>query len=178
MPKATSPRGTLQNIDKCYIQIPNFGKITLNNLPEIGDSKSAVYDSTSIIGRSSPLHTYHYSDSRNINIQFHFYIVEDGDAEKNLRYLRALQSCSYPRSGGGGAPFKPPPICRIKCGQLLAADQDLCVVMQQYSVRWPNDVAWDKETLCPYKFDVDTNWMVVYTSPDLPDQERIVTSGR
>lgn len=177
MPKATSPRGALIPIDQCWIDIPGAGKIILNNLPEVGDSKSAVYNSESIIGRASPLHTYHYSDTRMINLQIHLYILEQGDAQKNLGYLRALQSACYPREGGGGAPFLPPPICQIRVGQLLATSP-LCVSLQNYSVRFPTDVAWDRETLCPYKMDIDTTWMKVYNSPDLPSQGRIVSTGR
>lgn len=181
MAKATSPSGRLIPIDNCKLSIPGYSDIVVTNLPDIGDSKNAVYDGTNIIGRSSPLHTYHYSDTRNISIQFHFFITTSsgsGSAEQNLNDCRAIMSCAYPRAGSGGAPFSPPPICTFRCGNLLAVDQDLCLVLQQYSIKWPTDVAWDLDTYCPYKFDIDTNWMVVYTSPDLPDQSRILKSGR
>jgi hypothetical protein len=74
----------------------------------------------------------------------------------------------------------PPPVCTIKCGKLLA-DEALCVVLQSYSVKFPTDVAWwegDDGLYCPYKFDVGTTWLTVYTSSDLPYQSRIVSSGR
>ena len=176
MPKATNSRGILRPIEKCKLVIPGAEDITVNNLPEIGDSKSAQYNAESIIGRSSPLHTYHYSDTRQISFTLHFFIVDEGDAMRNIQKLRAIQSAAYPRPGSGGAPFLPPPVCRLQCGQLLGADE-ICVVLQNYSVRFPSDVAWDKETLCPYRFDVDTTWWVVYASPQLPDQGRIYQSG-
>jgi hypothetical protein len=54
----------------------------------------------------------------------------------------------------------------------------LCVVLRRYSVKLPTDVAWDEETYCPYKFDLETEWEVVYTSSDLPGAERIFSTGR
>lgn len=179
MPKATTPTGTLKNIEKGYLQIPGLQeKIYFNNLPELTDSKSAVYNSEGIIGRSSPLHTYSHSDTRQISLQLHFLVIEKSDIEKNLRQLRAIQSCVYPREGTGGASFSPPCVCKLKFGDFLAKDQDLCVVLQQYSVRVPTEVAFDEETLCPYKFDVDTSWWVVYTSTQLPVASRIMNTGR
>jgi hypothetical protein len=176
--KATSSRGTLRQLPNCYINIPSFGQIPINNLPDISDSKSAVYDSTPIIGRSSPLHSYHYSDTRIINVTLHFFIVGPGDAEFNLSAVRAIQSCAYPKEGGsGGAPFSPPEICSIRCGNLLATS-DLCVVLQSYNVRWSTDTVWDEATMCPYKFDVDTTWWVVYSSSQLPFNTDIISSGR
>jgi hypothetical protein len=178
MPKATNHNGKLAVLEKCYVDIPNATKIPINTLPDIGDSKNAVYNADSIIGRASPLHTYHYSDTRMISIQFHFVVQEKEDIQKNLSYLRAIQSASYPRVGDANLPFRPPPICKLRCGNLLSVESDLCVVLQQYSVRFPTDVAWDPETYCPYKFDVDTSWWVVYSSPALPDQSKIYISGR
>lgn len=177
MPKATYGQGALSPISNCYLTLPGAMHIIMDNLPDIGDSKNAQYNADSIIGRSSPLHTYHYSDTRTISFTVHLFIQEEGDAQLNLQKLRAIQSCAYPRPGSGGAPFMPPPICRIRCGDLLATE-DLCVVLQSYNVRFPTDVAWDAETYCPYRLDIDTTWWVVYNSPDLPDQSRIVSSGR
>jgi hypothetical protein len=113
-------------------------------------------------------------------MQLHFFIVEPNDGLKNLKYLRAIQSAVYPRSGDSEAqttPYRPPPVCKIKCGKLLG-DEELCVILQSYSVKFPTEVAWQKDTFCPYRFDVDTTWIVVYTSIDLPFQDRIITSGR
>ncbi len=175
--------GNLKPIPNCHVIIPggNPSVIQLDNLPTLSDSKSAVYNDENIIGRSNPLHTYSHSANRNINLTFHFLVVKPGDAKLNINKLRTLQSACYPREGQGGAPFQPPPVCKIRCGDLLAS-QDLCVVMQSYTVQFPDDVPWyvgeDGGTYCPYKFEVQTSWLVVYTSSDLPFQSRIVQSGR
>lgn len=202
--KATR-QGRLQSIPECKIIIPAAGfttqtiinpltgnpstqinptggeiEIILNNLPDISDSKSAVYNGEGIIGRASPIHTYSHSAERTISMQLHFFIVEPNDGLKNLQYLRAIQSAVYPRRGDTGGellPYRPPPVCRIRCGKLLG-DEDLCVILQSYSVKFPTEVAWDEKTYCPYRFDVDTSWVVTYTTVDLPFQDRIVQSGR
>jgi len=195
--KVTDGRGALRPIEKCYIRIPNLigedfpdGKIIVDNLPDVSDTKSANYNEDGIIGRSSPLHTYSYSGTRQISINFHFFITKPGDGRKNLKCLRAISSCAYPRDGGSGdkitvgvanqgaAPFVPPPICQFRCGNLLAEEEELCLILQNYSTSFPTEVAWDEETFCPYRFDVNTAWWVVYASEDLPSQSRIISSGR
>lgn len=177
MPKATKPNGDLQRLDKAYLIIPNYGTIYFYNLPELGDSKNASYNTDGIIGRSSPIHTYSHSDTRQISVQFHFFVLTEDDIDYNLNSLRAIQSCVYPRQGEQGAPFKPPVVCRLKVGELLG-DTDLCVVLQQYSVKFPTEVAWDEDTYLPYKFDIDTTWWTVYNSSALPYQSNIIESGR
>ena len=162
------------------ITIPNAGTITMNNLPDITDSKTAVYNSENIMGRSVPLYTYSHSGDRNISMQIHFFITNESDATNNLKYLRWLQSACYPREGLYGAPYTPPIVCTLSCGQLLTTDQPLCVALQSCSVKFPTDVAWYEkdDTYCPYRFDVDTSWISVYSSEDLPFASRIITSGR
>ncbi len=211
--KATNS-GKLNLLGKCQIVIPTqnmpnspVGKdsyeigrfingeyiLTMNNLPEISDTKSAVYNNEPIIGRSAPLYTYSHSADRTISFQIHFFNLRQGDAENNLEALRIIQSALYPRESSN-YPYLPPPICRIKCGSLLASSSNhLCVVLQSYSVKFPTDVAWESNTepkeirpglwsldptYCPYRFDVDTSWLVVYSSDELPFQSRIITSGR
>lgn len=176
MTKATQ-NGRLNPVPKCVIHIPEAGTIELNNLPDISDSKSAVYNNEGIIGRSFPLYTYSHSADRQINLQLHFFVVEPTDANKNLADLRKLQSAVYPRPGNSGVPYKPPPVCRIRCGDLLGLG-GVCAVLQSYSVRFPTEVAWYETTYCPYRFDVDTSWLVVYSSKDLPYQNQIVYFGR
>jgi len=175
--KATN-NGVLNNLKDCWINIPNAGKIILRSLPDISDSKQASYNSENIIGRSFPLYTYSYSGDRSINIQLHFFIIQDGDAQGNINDLRKIQSAAYPREGTGGRPYMPPVICTLTCGKLLA-EEPLCAVLQSYSVKFPTEVAWFEQdgTYCPYRFDVDTSWLVVYTSSQLPYQNRIVTYG-
>jgi hypothetical protein len=168
--------GSLNPINQCKLTISGTD-IVMNNLPEISDTKSANYNNEGIIGRSFPFYTYYYSGDRVINIQIHFFIVEKGDAQKNLNYLRLIQSAAYPRAGSGGAPFSPPEVCSFQCGQLLG-NQPLCLILTSYSVKFPTEVAWDENLLVPFRFDVDTSWLTVYTSSDLPNNSRIISSGR
>lgn len=168
--------GRLSPVPDCKITIPGAGVILMNNLPDISDSKSAVFNSESIIGRSFPLYTYSHSSDRTINMVLHFFIVERDDAIRNLNSLRYIQSAVYPRSGESqGTPYQPPPVCTIECGKLLS-NGPLCALLQSYSVKFPTEVAWDEETYCPYRFDVDTNWLITYTSSGLPYQEDIVST--
>lgn len=176
MPKATLTGGKLSDLDKCYVIIPGFGKITLNNLPDISDSKSAAYNDEPVIGRASPLKTYSHSENRSISMQIHFYVQDAEDVFLNIAYTRAIQSATYPRNGSGDLIYKPPPICRLRCGNLLA-DDDLCVILRSCSVKYPADVAWDEVTYTPYKIDVDTTWEAVYKTSNLPGQECILRSG-
>ncbi len=196
MPLATTLTGQLQPIQECYIDIPGAKKIILDNLPDIGDTKTATYTDEPVIGRSSPIKTYSLSDNRSITMQLHFIISKPRDITTNLENLRAIQSAAYPRSGADGEPFIPPPVCKIRCGQLLKKDGDLCVVLKNYSVKFPTDVSWISDnqqgnaifdnagrlvgfdkTFTPMKFSVDTTWDVVYSSSALPGQNKIFTLG-
>ena len=206
MPNATLPFEDLSPINECYIKIPNAGTIIMNNLPDVGDSKQAVYNNIPVMGRSFPFYTYSHSGDRVITVQLHFFILKEGDAQRNLRYLRYLQSATYPRQGNDVVPYVPPVVCQLKCGELLSDTtgepsnnlrvgrllsatsspdanstdtfKPLCAILQNYNVKFPTDVAWDAKTYCPYRFDVDTSWYVVYTNDDLPNADRIVKSGR
>lgn len=182
MPAATIIGGALVPIEDCYIAIPvgGYGDFTLTFkvLPDISESKTVSYNDEQVIGRASPLKTYAQSDNRTLSVQIHMVVSEESDIEYNLAALRAIQSAAYPREGKNGAPFVPPPVCRIKCGRLLSEGRELCVVLKSYSVKFPTEIAWDEETFVPYKFDIDTSWDVVYKSADLPGQERIFISGR
>ncbi len=177
MPNATDPYGDLRPIEKCWIDIPEAGRIVLNNLPDLGDSKQAVYNNIPVMGRSFPFYTYSHSSDRVISLQLHFFILKEGDGVKNLQYKRWLESALYPRQGNENVPYIPPVVCKMQFGDLLATSP-LCVILQNYSVKYPTDVAWESETLCPFRFDVDTSWYVVYSSENLPYASRIVTSGR
>lgn len=166
----------LVELEECWVEIEGR-RIVLKSLPEISDSKSVVYNDEPVIGRASPPKTYSHSENRTINVTFHFYVIEDIDIQENILNLRAIQSACYPRSSAGGAPFLPPPICRLKFGAMLGSEP-LCVVLKNYSVRFPTDVPFDEEYYCPWRFDLETSWDVVYKSTDLPGQERIFRSGR
>lgn len=189
MPAATRIGGALNPIKDCYILIPYnrsdnrilvgtpVFRLEMKVLPEISDSKSANYSDEPIMGRSFPLKTYSHSDNRAINMTLHMIVSEPGDVDYNLRALRAVQSAVYPRQSFSEAPFVPPPVCKIRCGRLLA-EGELCVVLKNYNVKFPTEVAWDEDTFVPFKFDIDTSWEVVYKSSDLPGAERIFTTGR
>ncbi len=175
--QATLPGGALRTLDKAYISIKGT-RIPFVALPDVGDSKSAEYSDEPIIGRATTLKTYSYSSSRKISIELYFYIVEDGDAEENISRLRLLQSALYPEDGqGGGAPYVPPPVCKIKFGSMLS-DDEICAVLRSCSSKYPRDVAYDEATYCPYFFQVSTEWDVVYKATDLPGQDRIFNTGR
>lgn len=179
MPKATIPGGDLINLDDCYIFVPTRGRIRLHALPDITDSKSASYNDEPIIGRSFPLKTFSHSENRSISMQVHFFVRKSSDVPLNILNLRSLESCVYPRdsASGSSAPFVPPPVCRLKCGELLGS-RELCVILKSYSVKFPTDVPWDEEFFVPFKFDVDLTWEVVYKTSELPGQARILQQGR
>lgn len=173
--KGTIPGGALREIENCYIEIPSYGRLTLKSLPDISDSKSATYNDEVVIGRSSPIKTYAHSDNRTISMTLHLFVTEEEDWYTNIKILRAVESAVYPRDEKGIS-FIPPPICKIKCGALLS-DNDLCVILKSYSVKFPTDVVWHDDLYTPMKFDIDTQWDVVYNSADLPGQERIMNLG-
>ena len=85
--------GSLAPIPDCWIKVPTGdagtgeGGVTIpmRSLPDISDTKSAVYNQEPIIGRSFPLYTFSHSSDRNISFQVHFYCVDEGDADQNLR---------------------------------------------------------------------------------------------
>ena len=89
------------------------------------------------------------------------------DIEDNLKYLWLLESLVYPGDPNGSAPYTPPPVSKFMCGRLLG-DNGVCVVLKNYSVRFPTDVAWDADTYLPYRFSVSCQWEVVYSCKDLP----------
>ena len=164
MALATSSGGQLKTLnDNCWVSIPNYGKIQLKILPEISDSKKATYADTIVIGRSTPIKTY--------------LVVQQSDIQTNIKYLWAIESAVYPRLGQNSNPYTPPPVCQIQCGQMLG-DAPLCVILDNYNVSFPTNVAWDKDTLLPYYFEVTTSWHVVYaTSSGLPNQDKIISHG-
>jgi len=189
--KATRKYGDLEAIPDCTLSIPvtpeGGGAATPTDiefyiLPDISDSKGASYNDENLIGRSNPIKTYSHSENRSISVEIHFIALKREHIERNLEWLRTIQSAVYPRDGSGGAPYLPPPICHFKCGQLLG-QEGVCVILKNYSVKFPTDVPWATvqvggiTSLLPYKFDVSTTWEVVYASSKLPGQHRIVDEG-
>lgn len=174
MARATSQTGVLQFIDDCGILIPGARLIKCRILPEISDSKGASYNDEPVMGRSSPIKTFSHSDNKTLSVKWHFIVTRPADVESNLLDKRALESAAYPRQG---SPYRPPPVCLIKCGRVLG-DSPLCVILRNYSANYPTNVSWDNRTLLPYYFTMDLAWDVVYASTDLPGQERIAQIGR
>jgi len=193
--KATdTATGNLYPLNACKIYIQGED-IRLRVLPEITDTKSASWNDEPIMGRSFPMKTYSHSENRTITMVCHFVVIEEQDIEDNLRALRLIESAVYPMDDPR-FPYRPPPVCRIECGQLLGGAANgtdrhpLCVILKSYSVQFPTDVPWDngirttsgaggigKATYLPYKFDVTCNWEAVYPSENLPGQERIAYGG-
>ena len=181
--KATLPSGVLAPIENCYIDIPIFNiTIPMNILPDISDSKGVSYPDESAIGRATPFKQFANSDSRTISWTCHFMTCQKGDQEKIIQYLRALEACTYPLTSSeytNGAPYAPPPICKLRCGEQLSTlkADDLCAVMKSYNVKFDTSVPWDEDTLVPYKIDVDLQFEVVYNQASLPGAEQIMSDG-
>lgn len=181
MPRATESSGRLAVIPNCYIQT-SCGKICLRILPDISDSKGASYGSEVVIGRSSPLVTYSHSDANSLSTELHFMITTCEDIGDNLKYLRIIKSLVYPGASSGTAPYTPPPVSRFVCGKLLGTESDVgvCVVLKNYSVRFPTEVAWEAESddpsYLPYRFSISCQWEVVYPCSKLPTNCMVCTS--
>jgi hypothetical protein len=170
---ATDRNGRLKRIsDECYLQIGSF-TLFFNNLPEIGDSKSASYNDEAVIGRAVPIKTYANSDNRSISCSITLVVQKKSDCFDNITILRNIQSAVYPRNDPG-APYFPPVICRLKVGNLLSNDA-ICCVMKEYNVKFPTDVPWDIDTLCPYKMEVGMTFEQVYSSSKLPNRDLILS---
>jgi hypothetical protein len=175
MSLATTNTGQLLYLQDCYISIGGV-RIFMNNLPELSDQHDASYASETGVGRSMPTKTFSNSGDRKISWTAHFIAENEAKLLDNLRALRLIEAATYPRSLVSNLPYLPPPICKIKCGRLLG-DYELCVVLESYSVKFPNDVPWSDIGYIPYQFDVDMSFNVVYDSGNLPGAERIITFG-
>ena len=175
MAVATNAKGALQVLAKCYISTV-WGQINLKVLPEITDSKGANYSSETIQGRSNPLVNYSHSEPNNINTELTFIVTECQDIRDNIKYIAWIKSLVYPFGPSGGAPYAPPPISKFVCGRLFG-EKGLCVVLKNYSIRYPTDVPWDLETYLPYKVTISCQWEVVYSCKMLPTATKIATLG-
>lgn len=172
--KATNSSGILQPIENCYIETP-YKKITMRILPDISDQKQANYADESGMGRSSPLKIFSHGETRSISWTIHLFSSTATESDENLDILRVLQSLVYPDENPTSI-VSPPPIVRLKCGNMLA-DEPLCAVLKSYNVKFPTDVAWDSNSLLPIKFDVDLSFDVVYSVSRLPGSNRILKFG-
>jgi hypothetical protein len=170
MPRGTNVAGDLAFLDNCQLVTP-CGTICFKILPDITDAKGANYAQENAPGRSSPLINFAYSEPRNINTEFHFMITTTNDINYNWRAVRIIQSLVYPQPPTSNltAPFIPPPVVKFVCGDLMDGASGLCLILRNYTVRWPTDVAWESQTYLPYKFSISCSWEVVYACQDLPD---------
>lgn len=163
--RANTPGSKLNSLsysEECYIKVDDV-EIEMKILPEISDGKSVNYANENAIGRTSPYSIFANGELRSIGWTCHFIIEKEGDAEENLQDLRRLQSACYPTTQEG----HPPPICHLKCGQILSKDE-LCAVLKSYSIKYDTNVPWHQETMLPYKFSVDLQFDVVYNLSDIP----------
>lgn len=183
MPRGTRNDGSLAPLQytgsgggKCELQTP-CGCITLKILPDITDTKSATYVSDPAPGRSSPMLTYAYSDPRTISTELHFMITKFDDIEENLKAIRIIQQLVLPGPQSGVAPFTPPPVVRFVCGVLMDGSEGLCLVLKNYSIRYPTEVAWDTVTFIPYRFSISCSWEVVYPCNKLPTNKCILNGS-
>lgn len=187
--KATRKDGRLVPFDECYIYStlsaagPLYSKgdtntLYFDNLPDISDKKSAKYNDETGIGRGAPFKVYANSENRMITCECHFFVQQasgpqSASAIKNT--LRWLEAHVYPQQSGGGT-YIPPPILQIKCFNNIA-DDTLCVILNNYNVKFDPTVPWDETEGIPYKLDVSLDFEVVYQSSDLPYAEDIVRNG-
>jgi hypothetical protein len=181
---ATTKNGDLNPIKgkypDCYIQI-GTQSIYMDILPDISDGKNVGYQTEGGIGRASPFNIFKYSEIRTVGWTCHFIVQKNNSNEdsksvsvnKILRNIRLIQSACYPEDEYG----KPPPICRLKCGDLLDEGDGICAVLKSYSIKFDTSVPWDETTLLPYKIDVDLQFDVVYDQSDLPVSKKIVDFG-
>lgn len=166
----------LRDIGYCYIKVGGY-YIWPRQLPDISDSKTAEYHSEWVPGRAASMKVFNHSGDRTISFTIHCTVTAQSDIEDFIEWVRTLESALYPADSSEGAPFGPPKVCQIKCGELLSSDP-ICVVLKSCSVKAPTDCAWDETTLIPWKFSIDTQWDVVYSTDDLPPDWRIKDLGR
>lgn len=169
--KATNEGSELLLVaDECYIDIEGL-IIDMDILPDISDSKSVNYSNENAIGRSSPFSIFANGELRTISWTCHFVIQKEGDPEKYLEYIRAIQSACYPTTQTG----HPPPLCRLICGKLLSGTEPVCCVLKNYSIKYDTNVPWHEETMIPYKMDIDLQFDVVYEQADIPISSDILS---
>ena len=174
--KATAIGGKLNPL-KCSITIPGATTITLKALPDIDDSKDASYEEESAIGRTQPFITYKNSGFRKIGLGLHFFITDDSEVAEIWGYIRALQSVVYPGPEKNGAPYTPPAICSLMCGDIFKdtnGGNSVCAVCTNVGLKYDTSIAWDEKTYLPWKMDVNTSWHVVYLNSDLPGSDMIL----
>lgn len=179
--KATTVGGDLQPLGNCTLTVAGMN-FDLYILPDFSESKAAEYNDEVIIGRATPIKTYSHSANRSISATFVLLVRKTADIQANLKFLRAIQAGVYPRLPAAGAPYVPPRLCKLQCGELFkdvgsgggGSKPYVCCALKDYSIKYPTDVPWDEATKLPYRLEVSCNFDVVYKSEDLPGQENIL----
>ena len=166
--------------EKCKISIYAGAEavdIVMQSIPELSDQKGAQYSDESAIGRSAPYKTYQNSENRSISWTSHFIVTKQSDIQKYIGYIRTVQAAVYPYDGAnnntGGAPYAPPPLCKIQCGSLLSKEP-LNAVLKSYDIKYDTSVPWDEETFLPYKFDLSLTFDIIYNQSSLPNADLIL----
>jgi hypothetical protein len=186
--KATLENGQFAPIRDCYIEAGGV-RWPMYILPEISDSHAAQYTAQNAVGRSIPNYIFNQGGDRNIGWQVKLYADSYERLLYNFYFLRFIESLTYPRIMQGNLPFAPPLIAKVKCGALLG-DYSQCVILENYSVKFPTDCPWAEvvsdpnvsgggsgRTYFPYKLEIDLTFKAVYDAGTLPGSERIITEG-
>jgi hypothetical protein len=120
------PECALVTLDRSGVPLLD-GMIRFQNTPrEIRDSKSAQFDSKSVLGRSEPLRAYVGSDSRTISFDLNYYwyhyehsgIGSWDDIRSNVDKLKALAYPQYYESIASMG-YSPPPKVQFYFGRIF-----------------------------------------------------------
>lgn len=197
--KATdSSTFNLTPLPDCWIMLPGSGfkddKIRLFALPEITDTKEAIYSDQTVQGRSSPVKTYSYSSNRTISLIMHLYVTQNSDIERNLKIIRAISALAHPEYNNT---YLPPRVAKLKCGRLISDDPDGAnVILRSYEVTYETEVQWfwqdaiepeqlppgvfgppspgKQGTYMPLHVSIPTQWDVVYDWQKLPGHQDVI----
>lgn len=185
--KATSTFGAANKLQLAQIVVPvrrtgiaaigsTYETIDFYALPELNTSKTSEFANENIIGRSFPIKSYVSSGDRTIGLKCPFFAQRKEDIAKNWKILRLLESTVYPDDDTTVFAYIPPPICLVRVGYLLTAENNgfLSVVIRSVTPSYPTDVAWDESTYLPYAFEIDLQMEVIFANNRLPGQNRII----
>ena len=169
--KATDATGVLVPIPNFYLKVGTRIMSPRMIPTNINDTKSATYQNEGIPGRTTPIKYYTGSEPRIISFNWPFFMSNEITKKEAIDYLKIFKSLVYPRSSTTAA-YAPPTICKFKCGQ-ITENQELCVILTNYSLGFGNTTVWDAELL-PISFEVGLNFEVVYASSNLPGSEKMI----
>lgn len=166
--KATSGTGNLEIIKDIIFEIGGE-KADIYAVPEISESKSAKYNDIGIMGRSTPLKSYSYSDNKSIDVTFFCHSIDAITLEANKKLLRMVRSSVYPVYSG----YVPPKVGYLKIFDILEND----IVGNSYSLTYGNQYAWKDEQL-PIYMEIRANFHAVWPHSDLPGFDDIISGDK